>query len=331
MAILLIILGVLSVIAGLGMITYGIPVKEFSLGNTLILAGTTAVVGGLIVIGVGLAVRQLRRIAEMLAIRPFDIGHPDHAGHAEYPDHAPELPSVLAPTARRPATKARISFPLKPGTRPEPAEATDAKSPLTAPVVPPVFPPAADMRPSLEAPLAADDRDHDFESVRRVEPVMAPEPENRPLADVAAGPAEESERSEPAGLGGLPRGSLAGGPSVPLPQAPGRPPWLDAAGHAAPGAFDSAWNAPSKSPSTAAGAETGSRNDELAPDIARALPTSEEVAQEESRSVAILKSGVIDGMGYTLYVDGSIEAELPQGTVRFESIAELREHLEKNS
>ena len=29
-------------------------------------------------------------------------------------------------------------------------------------------------------------------------------------------------------------------------------------------------------------------------------------------------------MGYTLYVDGSIEAELPQGTLRFASINELR-------
>jgi len=36
-------------------------------------------------------------------------------------------------------------------------------------------------------------------------------------------------------------------------------------------------------------------------------------------------------MGYTLYVDGSIEAELPQGTVRFASIHELRAHLEKNA
>ena len=35
-------------------------------------------------------------------------------------------------------------------------------------------------------------------------------------------------------------------------------------------------------------------------------------------------------MGYTLYVDGSIEANLPQGTVRFASIAELRNYLEKN-
>jgi hypothetical protein len=49
------------------------------------------------------------------------------------------------------------------------------------------------------------------------------------------------------------------------------------------------------------------------------------------RSPAILKSGVIDGMAYTLYADGSIEAELPQGTVKFASVDALRAHLEKNS
>jgi hypothetical protein len=48
----------------------------------------------------------------------------------------------------------------------------------------------------------------------------------------------------------------------------------------------------------------------------------------EQRPIAILKSGVIDGMAYTLYTDGSIEAELPQGTMRFGSIDELRTHLE---
>jgi hypothetical protein len=51
----------------------------------------------------------------------------------------------------------------------------------------------------------------------------------------------------------------------------------------------------------------------------------------QPRAVAILKSGVVDGMGYTLYVDGSIEAVLPQGTLRFASIEELRSHLEKHS
>jgi hypothetical protein len=54
-------------------------------------------------------------------------------------------------------------------------------------------------------------------------------------------------------------------------------------------------------------------------------------AASQPRAVAILKSGVVDGMGYTLYVDGSIEAVLPQGTLRFASIEELRSHLEKNS
>jgi len=54
-------------------------------------------------------------------------------------------------------------------------------------------------------------------------------------------------------------------------------------------------------------------------------------AEREPRSVAILKSGVVDGMAYTLYADGSIEAQLPHGTVRFGSIAELRAHIENNS
>jgi len=54
-------------------------------------------------------------------------------------------------------------------------------------------------------------------------------------------------------------------------------------------------------------------------------------SESDALAVAILKSGVVDGMGYTLYVDGSIEAELPQGTLRFASINELRSHLEKNA
>jgi hypothetical protein len=43
--------------------------------------------------------------------------------------------------------------------------------------------------------------------------------------------------------------------------------------------------------------------------------------------VQIFKSGVIDGMAYTLYTDGSIEAELAQGTVKFSSVDELRAYL----
>lgn len=49
-----------------------------------------------------------------------------------------------------------------------------------------------------------------------------------------------------------------------------------------------------------------------------------------SQPATILKSGVINGMAYTLYTDGSIEAELPQGTLRFGSLDELRDYLGGN-
>jgi hypothetical protein len=45
-------------------------------------------------------------------------------------------------------------------------------------------------------------------------------------------------------------------------------------------------------------------------------------------TAAILKSGVVNGMAYTIYATGAVEAELPQGTVKFSSIAELRAHIE---
>jgi hypothetical protein len=66
-------------------------------------------------------------------------------------------------------------------------------------------------------------------------------------------------------------------------------------------------------------------------------PTSERRMPEilrkpiAERGPTILKSGVIDGMPYTLYADGSIEAQLPHGMVKFASVDALRAHLEKHS
>jgi hypothetical protein len=77
-------------------------------------------------------------------------------------------------------------------------------------------------------------------------------------------------------------------------------------------------------------AEKNPREPEPAPEPPAPPPPPPEKREEKPRPVAVLKSGVVDGMGYTLYVDGSIEAELPQGPVRFASIHELRQHLEKN-
>ncbi len=52
---------------------------------------------------------------------------------------------------------------------------------------------------------------------------------------------------------------------------------------------------------------------------------------QNEATVSVLKSGVVDGMAYTLYSDGSIEAQLPQGTLRFGSITELRNHIEQSA
>ena len=45
----------------------------------------------------------------------------------------------------------------------------------------------------------------------------------------------------------------------------------------------------------------------------------------------VLKSGIVDGMAYSLYSDGSIEAQMPEGMMRFASIDELRAHLDQRS
>src|SRR4029078_2979986 len=95
--------------------------------------------------------------------------------------------------------------------------------------------------------------------------------------------------------------------------------------------FEKMWPAAERTP--APPKEEGPSWSESVPraPAARAAEPAVEPPHEEDEPVAILKSGVVDGMGYTLYVDGSIEAELPDGTLRFASINELRKHLEEKS
>ena len=51
MSVILLILGILVALAGVTTIILGIPINEFSLGSTLIIAGATALTGGLVLIG----------------------------------------------------------------------------------------------------------------------------------------------------------------------------------------------------------------------------------------------------------------------------------------
>src|SRR5579872_5462661 len=55
--------GIACVLAGLLAIGLGIPVNEFSFGNTLILAGAMTVCAGLIILSMWAAVRELKNLA----------------------------------------------------------------------------------------------------------------------------------------------------------------------------------------------------------------------------------------------------------------------------
>ena len=63
----------------------------------------------------------------------------------------------------------------------------------------------------------------------------------------------------------------------------------------------------------------------MAFDEANAVPAR----NEDHPAATVLKSGIVDGMAYSLYSDGSIEAQMPEGMMRFASIDELRAHLDQ--
>jgi hypothetical protein len=108
-------------------------------------------------------------------------------------------------------------------------------------------------------------------------------------------------------------------PIVPAPQvAPPVPEPADAP----PATFDDAWPKSER----ARGAEVPpQRRGGRAPST---LSEANAAAAPDQPPVTVLKSGVVDGMAYSLYSDGSIEAQMPEGMMRFASIDELRAHLD---
>ena len=297
MPVLLFGIGAFAIVAGLVMVGFGIPINEFSFGNTLIGAGTTATVGGLIIIGLSITVGQLRRIALALA----DPAHARLALPADDDEANIGARKRTERTELMPAqgtqggiqatqgAQARASYPPRPMADPFGVE--QAPAPLTG--APGEDRPGQSFAPTLRNP--------DEESLALED-------------DISLSPQH---------------------PQVP-PAPRAKPPMMPPPGRPQPANFDAMW--PAEAKAGKAPARAPERGPELGTNVGAAVgaPRSEHSRRAEPetpkpRAVAILKSGVVDGMGYTLYVDGSIEAELPQGTLRFASINELRSHLEKNS
>jgi len=308
MSVLLIVVGAIVAVLGLGTVGYGIPIKEFSFGNTLIIAGTTAFIGGFIIVAIGVAIRQLQRLAEMLAHAPLQV-----AGAAD---------TFEAPATAHAAPPPPIPFP----TRPKPER--DIAEP--APFAPPPPPPAAEGRPAAapmlrnpDTPVSLAER---FEVPEHEDVSLAPPPQAAAMSEpeplpppppaetfFAPPPLERHPEPPPASADESWR------PMSPPPPPPPPPPRTERQGQTS--YFDTMWpadNWPPRRPPV----------DE--PEVKPEIPPAP--APEAPREpVAILKSGVVDGMAYTLYIDGSIEAELPNGTLHFASINELRDHLAKSS
>ncbi len=312
MSVVLYVVGAIAVMIGVAMVGYGIPINEFSFGNTLIVAGTTAAVGGLIVGALGVAVAQLQRLMDSLGGR---------AG--EQPDVS--LDTFEPPPERRPVSApGRIPFPPRPRPEPERPAERPAAAAAAAAVAPVLRNPEISVVEEYKETFLADEGPlPPPEEPARPTP-FPPPPPPRPSVAGMAGKRAEPEPDAPW------RASPPSPPSSEPPPPP--PPNLSPARPPRTSYFDNMW--PANEPKVAkgpAGGVTRPEPPELPPRESPAPEAPKPRAEAEPRPVAILKSGVIDGMGYTLYVDGSIEAELPQGTLRFSSINELRDHLSKSA
>lgn len=97
-----------------------------------------------------------------------------------------------------------------------------------------------------------------------------------------------------------------------------------------PPSFDDAWPKPDRTrpPEPPVGPRRPPPRSPFA-EAAPPPPSPEPQAEPEQPPVTVLKSGVVDGMAYSLYSDGSIEAQMPEGMMRFASIDELRSHLDQ--
>jgi hypothetical protein len=310
----LLILGAVIAAAGVVLIGPGLPFGGRDYDASIVTPGAVAIVGGLILIGLALAVRMLARIEKALAARP--------APHAVLQEEA----GNGAPAAEEPAAApARIPFPPKPATEPAPPPAPavaaarvlpeDAalerlreKFPTlvrleNAPVVE-----DADVSLLPKPPVRADEAVAEANSAAVHQTNGATPARIEPRLEVRAASRPERARNFEAFWPKKPR--------------PGRE--AQAAPAAAQPVVQQAPALPAEQLLTPEPVQFQFK--ETAPQ-----PRPTPPAPEPPTTVSILKSGVVDGMAYTLYSDGSIEAQLPQGTLRFGSIAELRNHIEQSA
>jgi hypothetical protein len=310
---LLLLLGFIAMAAGVFVGGFGFPIRETSFGAALLVVGSVAVTGGLILVGLAAAVRELQRVVQGLKAR------------------VPSGPRPARPVERREGERRngerREADRLDSDRRPE------ARMPMPAA-------PGAEALNVIPTKLDASDTQE-----RWREP--APEWLRRAMAEieVATRPAEAklaphkyrtNDVRQPPDV--WPRAAAPSSPVSASAEA------LQAPAVSAQNMFETAWPSKHRDPEGASEQQAeaspeiqvrpaDAKSPPAAPDPPVAptvVPASMRPPRAEPRQLPVLKSGVIDEMAYTLFSDGSIEAQMPDGTMRFASIEELRNHLQKH-
>ena len=296
MPVFLLLLGVLTTVAGLVLVGSGLAIRDGTFDTEVLTPGTIAAVGGLLLIGLGLTVRELRRIERALAVRPMPRLDRNRETATATVEDAPEV-------------AVRIPFPPKPKATPQPASAAAAASAATED--------AAFERLRVKFPTLA-----------RVESGSVVESGDVSLTSQAPVRVEENvaDLRSTAAVGRATNG--AAGPAHVAPRLDAKLGARTSAGKAKVSVFNAFWPAPPRRDGQAVAAPIAAPAPPAftEPEASASVPA----VSDATSPVSVLKSGVVEGMAYTLYSDGSIEAQLPQGMLRFGSISALRSHIENN-
>jgi hypothetical protein len=348
-------IGAIAAAVGVFAIGFGIEIYDFSFGNTLIIVGTTSVMGGTILVGLAVAIRELTRIADAVSARlplrtparPQATAGADasaSAGRRDQGGQGGQANRPAYPSASNSEPAARDSRPVEPRLAVVPSP-EDLDEPTVVRPRQNIYPL---VRPGTE-PRVVEDLDSIALSPRsppratkgaRVDTARAQEASHPKLSDqLEISPGAGQARANDGGVST----QMTGGQSAILEASRMAPTATPQQSEQMPrvNLFDSVWPASAKPRAQFANEAVARDLDSTPPAAARdnvepmlSTPKREDAnpphSQNEPRPVSILKSGIIDGMAYTLYTDGSIEAQLAQNTIRFNSIDDLREHLENS-
>jgi hypothetical protein len=296
----LLIAGIGMLLAGLLTVGFGVQL-ELSFGNTLILTGAIVACTGAMMLGLWMVVRELKNIARRLG-----AGIPEESPASSWLQPAADTPGGVAPE------ESGFLFPHdQPAPAPERAPNAGSAAPSPSPL--PWHDEAASRdRARHNAPAAAEPAD------------AAPAAQPRRNLMFSSSLRKERERAQ---------ARRADSPADLRPPPAVTPPAAES-GEPPPPSFDDAWpksersRAPDAPPPRRSG-RAPSTFVEPGPSAGGSDRHPPAAPNEEPPPVTVLKSGVVDGMAYTLYSDGSIEAQMPEGMMRFASIEELRAHLDQ--